>query len=179
MSGHGQGGELVSQFALHEIQTRLEKHSEFTTNLKAAFVDTFLAVDKALHEEPLIEPLYAGTTACVALLREATLTVANAGDSRAVIARRRSSNEDANEPTTTTTTTPSYEAIDLTVDQNPDLPEERERIESMGGFVSPPPEPGLSARVWLDAGHSQIGLGKPTTLAVNWLLHGALCYLLC
>ena len=48
--------------------------------------------------------------------------------------------------------------MDLTKDQNPDSPEEQARIERMGGFVSPPPEPGLSARVWLDPEFRQIGL---------------------
>lgn len=152
--GHGQGGELVSQFALHEIQSRLEKRPEFLTDLEKAFKDTFLQVDDALQQEPLIEPLYAGTTACVALLRDDTLTVANAGDSRAVVARR----------TTTDDSTKRYQPIDLTIDQNPDLPEERIRIESMGGFVSPPPEPGLSARVWLDEGFSQIGLAMARSI---------------
>jgi protein phosphatase PTC2/3 len=155
--GHGQGGELVSQFALHEVQSRLEKRPDFQTNLAQAFKDTFLAVDEALLHEPLIQPLYAGTTACVALLRENVLTVANAGDSRAVLARRRKIPGDDDAAV-------AYQAIDLTVDQNPDLPEERERIERMGGFVSPPPEPGLSARVWLDEGFSQIGLAMARSL---------------
>lgn len=31
--------------------------------------------------------------------------------------------------------------------QNPDSPAEMERITRLGGYVSPPPEPGLSARV--------------------------------
>lgn len=145
---------MVSQFALHEIQSRLEKRPEFLTDLEKAFKDTFLQVDDALQQEPLIEPLYAGTTACVALLRDDTLTVANAGDSRAVVARR----------TTADDSTTRYQPIDLTIDQNPDLPEERIRIESMGGFVSPPPEPGLSARVWLDEGFSQIGLAMARSI---------------
>ncbi|CAB9515934.1 linked kinase-associated serine/threonine phosphatase 2C [Seminavis robusta] len=158
--GHGQGGELVSQFALHEIQSRLEKRPEFNNNLEKAFKDTFLAVDEALQHEPLIEPLYAGTTACVALLRDNVLTVANAGDSRAVVARKM----DNTNTTVTYGKVPAYRAIDLTIDQNPDLPEERNRIESMGGFVSPPPEPGLSARVWLDEGFSQIGLAMARSI---------------
>lgn len=161
--GHGQGGELVSQFALHEIQSRLEKHAQFNTNLEKAFIDTFLAVDEALQEEPLIEPLYAGTTACVALLRENTLTVANAGDSRAVIARKMDK-VNGGDGVSSGGLVHSYKAIDLTVDQNPDLPDERKRIENMGGFVSPPPEPGLSARVWLDEGFSQIGLAMARSI---------------
>lgn len=135
----------------------MEKQPDFNTNLKKAFVDTFLAVDEALRHEPLIEPLYAGTTACVALLRDDTLTVANTGDSRAVVARKKRSPDGSDDVI-------AYQAIDLTVDQNPDLPEERKRIEDMGGFVSPPPEPGLSARVWLDEGFSQIGLAMARSI---------------
>ena len=155
-TGHGQGGELVSQFALHEIQQRLEKHPDFSTDIETAFKETFLAVDQALHEEVLIEPLYAGTTACVALLKDNVLTCANAGDSRAVLARK--------EVKRFPNSAPSWAAIDLTKDQNPDLPEEQQRIERMGGYVSPPPEPGLSARVWLDAACTQIGLAMARSI---------------
>ena len=148
--GHGQGGELVAQFSLHEIQRRLEKHADFATNIEKAFKETFLGVDESLKEECLIEPLYAGTTACVALLRDNQLVLANAGDSRAVLARK--------------TKAGAWEAVDLTKDQNPDLPDEQTRIEDMGGYVSPPPEPGLSARVWLDSECTQIGLAMARSI---------------
>jgi len=148
--GHGQGGELVSQFALHEVQRRLERHPLFHKDLKQAFGDVFLAVDDALRQEPLIEPLFAGTTACVALLQDKQLTIANVGDSRAVLARKRNDN--------------TWEALDLTVDQNPDLPEEQRRIAQAGGYVSPSPGPGLSARVWLDQSYTQIGLAMARSL---------------
>lgn len=150
MSGHGQGGELVAQFALHEVQRRLEKHPDFDKDIEKAFKETFLAVDESLNYEALIEPLYAGTTACVALLRDQKLVLANAGDSRAVCARRSANG--------------TYVALDLTQDQNPDLPREQARIEKMGGFVSPPPEPGLSARVWLDVDCTQIGLAMARSI---------------
>ena len=178
-SGHGQGGELVSQFALHEVQRRLEKHEDFTKNIEKAFKETFLQVDEALKHEAIIEPLYAGTTACVALLRQNELIVANVGDSRAVLARRlrntnSSDGEKGNESgvgadpkfilASPTVPTQQLEAIDLSNDQNPDLPEEQSRIENMGGFVSPPPEPGLSARVWLDIGCTQIGLAMSRSI---------------
>lgn len=47
--------------------------------------------------------------------------VANAGDSRAVLAKRVGGDK--------------YQAIDLSVDHKPDLPEEKKRIEKAGGFV--------------------------------------------
>jgi serine/threonine protein phosphatase PrpC len=150
--GHGQGGELVSQFALHEVQRRLEKHPSYPTDLVKAFKETFIQVDEDLAKEDLIEPLYAGTTACVVLVRDSQMTISNAGDSRAVLARR--SKE----------TGKKWQALDLSRDQNPDVPEEQERIEKNGGFVSPPPEPGLSARVWLDGSFSQIGLAMARSI---------------
>ena len=127
----------------------MEKHQDFTNDLQKAFKETFLAVDESLKEEVLIEPLYAGTTACVALLRDNKLVLANAGDSRAVLAQKANS---------------TWKAVELTKDQNPDVPEEQARIEGMGGYVSPPPEPGLSARVWLDVNCTQIGLAMSRSL---------------
>ena len=140
----------MAQYALHEVQQRLEKHLDFENDIEKAFKETFLGVDESLMREKLIEPLYAGTTACVALLRDKQLVLANAGDSRAVMARR--------------SVDGGYVAMDLTIDQNPDLSEEQARIETMGGFVSPPPEPGLSARVWLDADCTQIGLAMARSI---------------
>jgi protein phosphatase PTC2/3 len=134
---------------LHEVQRLLEKHDEFNSNIKKAFKETFITVDASLKDECLIEPLFAGTTACVVLLRQNQLVLANVGDSRAVLARK---------------TEHRWDAVNLTQDQNPDLPEERDRIEEMGGFVSPPPEPGLSARVWLDEMCTQIGLAMARSI---------------
>ena len=156
--GHGQGGELVSQFASHEIQRRLEQHEKFLSDITQAFIDTFVQVNADLATEPYIEPLYAGTTACVGLLRNSQLICANVGDSRAVCARRQSLGDDAGGGNV------HYHAIPLTQDQNPDWAPELARIEQMGGFVSPPPEPGLSARVWLDPDCKQIGLAMARSL---------------
>lgn len=55
-------------------------------------------------------------------------------------------------------------AVNLSEDQNPNKPDEQARIEGAGGFVSPPPEPGLSARVWLDADFTQIGLAMARSI---------------
>lgn len=154
--GHGQGGELVSQYSLHEVQHLLEKHPDFHSDIEKAFKETFLKVDASLKDESLIEPFYAGTTACVALLRNKKLVLSNAGDSRAVLARK---NVDGGLKDKLT-----WKVIDLTEDQNPDLPAEQERIEKMGGYVSPPPEPGLSSRVWLDKEWSQIGLAMARSI---------------
>lgn len=154
--GHGEKGELVSQFALHEIQKRLQTHPKFDTDIETAFRQTFVEVDKALVNEPKVEPLYSGSTACVVLLRDNTLYISNVGDSRAVLARRRRQGESDQ--------TFDLVTVDLSVDQNPDSPGEQDRIERCGGYVSPPPEVGLSARVWLDSECTQIGLAMSRSI---------------
>jgi protein phosphatase 2C family protein 2/3 len=216
--GHGEGGELVSQFALGEVSRilggMLLQHEEDVTKLgknddrkkkveeriggerkrrrgggrmrllesvneetavanhhddnkpddnddnndveeedkiiEQSLKETFIKVDRGLLDEAEIEPMYSGTTACVVLMRHTRLYIANCGDSRAVLARRTSST--------------SLSTIPLSIDQNPDSPGEKERIIHSGGYVSPPPEPGLSARVWLDANMTQIGLAMARSI---------------
>ncbi|WVZ79166.1 hypothetical protein U9M48_026777, partial [Paspalum notatum var. saurae] len=57
-----------------------------------------------------------GSTACVALVRNKQLVVANAGDSRCVISR-------------------NGQAYNLSRDHKPELEAERERIQSAGGYI--------------------------------------------
>jgi len=157
--GHGEGGELVAQFTMTEVQKRLESHADYNGDVAKAFKQTFVEVDEALGNQEDIDPLYSGTTACVVLLRNEQLYIANAGDSRAVMARRINNESLLINPIKT-----AMHAIDLSVDQNPDSPGEQQRIERCGGFVSPPPEPGLSARVWLDPGFTHIGLAMARSI---------------
>lgn len=152
--GHGDGGEHIAQYALHEMPRRLEQHKDFLNGCyEKAFIDVFESVDKDLASEEFIEPSYSGCTACVALMNGNQLHFSNAGDSRAVMGRKNIVDGKV-----------VYESCDMTVDQNPDSPGEQERIEKMGGFVSPPPEEGLSARVWLDCNYSQIGLAMSRSI---------------
>ena len=114
----------------------------------------FLDVDDRLGRRPDIECFYSGTTAVAAFVKGTRIWVANAGDSRCTLATVRDG---------------KLVAQDLSVDQNPDGPGEMERILRAGGFVSPPPEPGLSARVWLDAEFTQVrGREKRGTELVAW-----------
>jgi len=62
----------------------------------------------------------AGCTACSAIITPNEIIVGNAGDSRCVLAVKKGS---------------IYQAIDLSVDHKPDLPEEKQRIQKAGGFV--------------------------------------------
>jgi len=172
--GHGDGGELVAQFAMTEIQRKLKNHPLFDENLAEAMLQTFVAVDESLVHQAQIEPNFSGTTACVVLMRDNHLYIANVGDSRAVIAQKNTTknktvcsgdnHKNNYEISSKAAKISSYVNKDLTVDQNPDSPGEQTRIEKCGGFVSPPPEIGLSARVWLDEGCTQIGLAMSRSI---------------
>ena len=95
-----------------------------------------------MKKDPTVSK-HSGTTAVVAVLVDKTLTLASAGDSRAVLATKKGS---------------KIIAKDLTVDHNPDVPEEQARIEAAGGFVKPRTKEGFSARVYLNANFTQVGL---------------------
>jgi len=155
--GHGERGQLVSQFCMTEIQARLEQHASFLTDPPLAMKETFVEVDEAMKDRgDEIEPVYSGTTAVMVLMHEKHLYIANVGDSRATVGRR---------------TAGTLEAKDLSVDQNPNAPVERKRIEDAGGYVSEPPEEGLSARVWLDPAMTQIGLAMSRSLGDHAVKH--------
>jgi len=201
--GHGERGELVSQFALGEVGRLLEERlvsldsnrgSKGKGRLKGIAEDNeeesdqdnttkpqeqqeeeyittsikqvFNQIDNDLLNEEDIEPMYSGTTACIVLLKESKLYTGNCGDSRAVLAKKKKRCHTKEEGKDVGEETADRELItvDLSTDQNPDSPGEKERIESLGGFVSPPPEPGLSSRVWLDSSHTQIGLAMARSI---------------
>lgn len=166
--GHGEFGDKVSEFAMFETPKLLEQHPRLLQlkegggggdegggdvdvdgDVERAFKQTFLEVDDRLGRSPAVEAFYSGTTAVVALAQENRLWVANAGDSRCTLATVRDG---------------KLVAKNLSIDQNPDSPAEMERILGAGGFVSPPPEPGLSARVWLDADFTQVGLAMARSI---------------
>ncbi|CAN0386265.1 unnamed protein product, partial [Ectocarpus sp. 8 AP-2014] len=115
----------------------------------SALEDVFLDINSSLPKSG-INAVFGGCTAVVALVRGPRVWVANAGDSRALVAGR---GKDG-----------LVVARGLTRDQNPDSPGERERIEAMGGFVSDPEEAGASARVWLDATKTLVGLAMARSI---------------
>jgi serine/threonine protein phosphatase PrpC len=152
LDGHGERGEKVSEFAINELRDRLEKYPGLVGDEAAAFETAFISTDKRLATLGRMDPTYSGSTVVTALLRGSQLWVANAGDSRCIRASKSKEGDD------------KIVTQDLSRDHNPDAPGEKERIERSGGYVSPPPEPGLSARVWLDKAMTQVGLAMARSI---------------
>jgi protein phosphatase 2C family protein 2/3 len=96
-----------------------------------------------------IKYMTSGCTCIAVYMQGNTLYVANVGDSRCVAGVEKNG---------------AIVAKDFSRDHKPDNPEEMARIIEWGGFVSPAPEPGLSARVWLDARHTMIGLAMSRSI---------------
>ncbi|KAH8482866.1 hypothetical protein H0E87_030089 [Populus deltoides] len=78
-------------------------------------------------------PTSSGSTACVAIIRNNHLIVANAGDSRCVISRKGQNFSSASADQFTFS--PSFKAYDLSIDHKPDLEAEEERILEADGFI--------------------------------------------
>ncbi|CAM9545095.1 unnamed protein product [Chrysoparadoxa australica] len=175
--GHGEKGDVISNFAMNQMVERLAVHPSTKNDPEAALTEVFVSINKDLSKsmgltynhpslESLLpkhclsslgnvqgaEPEYSGTTAVVIMLQFGKLYVASVGDSRAVLATKSAQAHQG------------LQIVQLTTDHNPNRPEEMQRITAAGGFVSPPPEPGLSSRVWLDKAMTQIGLAMARSL---------------
>eukprot|EP01105_Mastigella_eilhardi_P002723 TRINITY_DN134_c1_g1_i1.p1 TRINITY_DN134_c1_g1~~TRINITY_DN134_c1_g1_i1.p1 ORF type:complete len:366 (+),score=93.56 TRINITY_DN134_c1_g1_i1:59-1099(+) len=125
----GHGGEEVAQFCGAKFGAILKRTPSYAKGaMGAALIEAFLAVDRILAS-PEVGPaefgvecvgLHAasvGCTAVCALIRDGTLYVANAGDSRCVVGRR------------------GARAFPMSIDHKPQLDEEAHRIAAAGGYV--------------------------------------------
>lgn len=136
----GHGGKEVSTFVSRHFCEELLKNPNYAAGkLETALIETFLYMDIMMTKPEGVQELYkiqkdipdnysvdvtsveemddlAGTTACVALIRNRTLYVANAGDSRCVLVR-------------------AGKALDMSVDHKADLPSEQARVKKAGGYI--------------------------------------------
>ncbi|KAK9917571.1 hypothetical protein WJX75_005896 [Coccomyxa subellipsoidea] len=128
--GHGIGGRQAAAFAAGEITRELANDprtepAKIGRQWKAAVTDACVAAHTALSKPQLAgcDARYSGSTACMALVHDGQLFLANVGDSRAMLARLNPLGR--------------IQGIPLTQDNKPDDPEERRRIERTGAIVSP------------------------------------------
>jgi serine/threonine protein phosphatase PrpC len=155
LDGHGEQGDRVSEFVMRQLVMTLEKNEKLATDVAEAMKETFIKTNSALVTTP-IQYMTSGCTCVSAYMIGTTLHIANCGDSRCVMAIK-TDEVDENDNAVVV-------SHDLSVDHKPDDPAEKERIEAWGGYVCPPYEEGLSARVYLDPEFTMIGLAMARSI---------------
>lgn len=137
--GHGEFGHLVAQFVIDTLPKSFEQQevSAIKENPEVSIKKAVEHCHQALRQSD-IDFTYSGTTATFALKIGNKIWVANAGDSRTVLAKK---------------TAEGVKGIPLSEDNKPEQPKEKERILAAGGRVDPlPGDPGEDLgpmRVWL------------------------------
>ena len=124
--GHANRGELVSEYTVQHIPELLAKRlkglpDESVSRQNAtvqALRETFIEMDKAVPAHPS-----GGCTASVIMKQDDKVYIANAGDSRSFVVVYRPS-------------TNVSKVVYISREDKPSLPEEKARVESMGGQVS-------------------------------------------
>lgn len=129
MDGHGSKGHFASQFCKFFLKTHLKSHPEFATDLKKAITEVLHSLDIALKNDQLVETIFSGTTLVLAVIRDKVITVANIGDSKAILGYRKKLTNDSKDNTY------GFIVQPLSVVHKPDSPDERARIISTGGRV--------------------------------------------
>ena len=125
--GHGLVGHDVSKYLIENLpknlNTALKKTNKFIshketlyTTLKQVFIET----NKSLCKVPTIDTKFSGSTCVTIILTKNKIISANAGDSRAVMGRHING---------------KWLSIELSHDQKPNNPGEKERILSHGGRI--------------------------------------------
>ncbi|RDA93577.1 hypothetical protein CP533_6164, partial [Ophiocordyceps camponoti-saundersi (nom. inval.)] len=113
----GHGGDKVAEFTGDNIHNIIMKQDSFKAeDYVQGLKDGFLATDRAILNDPRYEDEVSGCTACVSLIVDNKLYVANAGDSRGVLGIK-------------------GRAMPLSQDHKPQLEGEKNRITAAGGFV--------------------------------------------
>lgn len=116
----GHAGTEVAAYLEQKLFDSILVHPDFAKDPKKSIIDVYLSTDERILDKGETQMAYrAGSTATTAFLLDKgrRLIVANVGDSRAVLSRNGC-------------------AIELSVDHEPQKPEERKMVESKGGEVS-------------------------------------------
>lgn len=123
----GHAGTEVASYLEQELFNKILAHPNFRSDPGKTITEIYFSTDKRILDKAKDETDFrAGSTATTAFLlnNNRRLVVANVGDSRAVLAR-------------------NGKAIEVSVDHEPQKPEEREMVESKGGEVALSPMGGV------------------------------------
>ena len=125
--GHGLVGHDVSKYLINNLpknlNASLKKTNKFISHketLYSTLKQVFVETNKSLCREKTIDTKFSGSTCVTIILTKNKIISANAGDSRAVMGRYING---------------KWLSIDLSHDQKPNNPGERERILSHGGRI--------------------------------------------
>ena len=125
--GHGLFGHDVSKYLITHLPQNLNKALKKTNKyihhketLYKTMKEVFINTNKDLCKSPLVDTQFSGSTCVTIILTKNKIISGNAGDSRAVMGRYKDG---------------EWISIDLTHDQKPNNPGERERILSHGGRI--------------------------------------------
>ena len=118
--GHGQVGELVSQYFRDRFSKMVFKHAEFPHNAELAMEATCAVLEKKLLKDTSIDTEFSGTTAVMSVITGNVLKVSNIGDSRIILG---------------TDVNGTLKPTEISDDQKPERPDEKKRILERGGRV--------------------------------------------
>ena len=125
--GHGLVGHDVSKFLINNLPKNLNKELKKTNKyishretLYSTMKQVFINTNKDLCKNPNIDTQFSGSTCVTIILTKNKIISGNAGDSRAVMGRY---------------TNGEWVSIDLSHDQKPNNPGEKERILAHGGRI--------------------------------------------
>jgi len=124
--GHGPVGHDVSQFVKEMLPKLFLEHKERISNPELALKTAYMKCQELVNlqqEEKKMDATLSGCTVTVVYRphHDNFIVVSHVGDSRSVLVPKSSENR--------------AEIQELTIDHKPNLPKERERIESRGGRV--------------------------------------------
>lgn len=123
----GHGGTHTAQFCTDNCARLLYSNSKFPNNPDLALKETFNTMDRMFCNTPIAQRLDCGSCAIVACVINDTIYVANVGDSRCIIVKNTGSNMNYNNGNNNT--------MPLSSDHKANKPDERRRIQRLGGTV--------------------------------------------
>ena len=125
--GHGVFGHDVSKYLINNLPNNLNKALKKTNKyihhketLYKTMKEVFIKTNNDLCKSPSVDTQFSGSTCVTIILTKNKIISGNAGDSRAVMGRFKDG---------------EWKSIDLSHDQKPNNPGERERILSHGGRI--------------------------------------------
>jgi serine/threonine protein phosphatase PrpC len=118
--GHGVEGDSCSYFVRDNIEGELKRQiKNYPDDFEKAYKEAFVSVNQKMHEQEFDDSM-SGTTAITAYFHGTQFTVANIGDSRAVVGEKKGKR---------------VIAYSLSIDQTPYRQDERERVKASGAVV--------------------------------------------